>query len=80
MIYRIDFWLNLCGASKDEINSVVNDLNKDCEILLNKEVKLLNKNDETYFTCKTEQRLVPKLLTEIFDRYNIERIEVVKWH
>ena len=80
MIYRIDFWINLCGASEDEIKSAIEDLNNDCEILLNQEVKLLNNNDETYFTCKTEKRLVSRLLSEIFNRYNIERIEIIKWY
>lgn len=65
---------------EDEVNSVVSELNDNCEILLNQKVKLVREDDEAYFTCKTEKRLVTTLLNEIFRRYSVERIEIMKWY
>lgn len=62
MIYKIDFSPDLCGASQDEIQEVVDDLNKECEILLNEKVRFISKEDNEYYTCKAEKRLMAKTL------------------
>jgi hypothetical protein len=80
MIYKVDFYINLCGATDDEVNEVTEYLNENCELLLNKKVNVVNSNDETYYTCKTEKRLIPKLLVVLCERYNIEHIEIDKWY
>lgn len=75
-MYEVKFYPDFGECGGDEVSEIIDMFNSKYDILLNKSVSEVYEEEELCFSCKTEDRLLWRLLSEIAKNFDLNRLSV----